>query len=172
MAPKQQKRLNAQIRESEVAVITEEGESLGILPIDQALDKAESLGVDLVEIGTQNGKVLCKLMDYGKFLFKQQKNQAHGKASSKKADLKTLKITYKIGDHDLDVRRKQAEKFAADGHPLKIMLTLRGRENNFVSLASAKIKEFVLSLGEFYKTTDMNITKAGNNFSTIIYPKK
>ncbi len=172
MAPKQQKRLNSQIRESEVAVITEAGESLGVLTIDQALDRAESENLDLVEIGVQNGKVLCKLIDYGKFLFKQQKNQAHGRASSKKADLKTLKITYKIGDHDLDIRRKQAEKFGKEGHPLKIMLTLRGRENNFVALASAKIKDFVNSLGEHYKVSEVTIAKAGNSFSTMLYPKK
>ncbi len=167
-----QKRLNAQIRESQVAVIGEEGEVYGILTIDQALDKAEQNEKDLVEIGMQNGIVLCKIMDYGKFLFKQQKNQSHGRASSKKADVKTLKITYKIGDHDLDIRRKQAEKFAKEGHPLKIMLTLRGRENNFVALASAKMKEFIGSLAEFYKTPEANIVKAGNNFSTLIYPKK
>lgn len=171
MAPKQ-KRLNAQIREAQVAVITDAGESLGVLPIDQALEKAESMEMDLVEIGMQNGVVLCKIMDYGKFLFKQQKNISHGKASSKKADVKTLKITYKIGDHDLDIRRKQAEKFASLGHPLKIMLTLRGRENHFSALAEAKMKEFLNSLGEFYKVPDSKIVKTGNNFSTLIYPKK
>ncbi|MDD2745693.1 MAG: translation initiation factor IF-3, partial [Candidatus Gracilibacteria bacterium] len=95
-----------------------------------------------------------------------------GRQSSKKADVKTIKITYKIGDHDLDIRRKQAEKFAKDGHPLKIMLTLRGRENNFVALAQAKMNEFIQSLSEHYKTTEVKLVKAGNNFSTLIYPKK
>lgn len=171
MAAKQ-KRINAQIRESQVAVINEAGESLGTLSIDEALNKAESFEMDLVEIGVQNGVVLCKIMDYGKFLFKQQKNQSHGRQTSKKADVKTLKITYKIGDHDLEIRRKQAEKFAKEGHPLKIMLTLRGRENNFVALAQAKMNEFIGSLGEYYKTTDVKLVKAGNNFSTLIYPKK
>lgn len=70
--------------------------------------------MDLVEIGNQNGVTLCKIMDYGKFLFKQQKNQSHGKATAKKTDVKTLKITYKIGDHDLGIRRNQAEKFAKE----------------------------------------------------------
>ncbi len=128
--------------------------------------------MDLVEIGIQNGVVLAKIMDYGKFLFKQQKNLAHGRQSSKKADVKTLKITYKIGDHDLDIRRTQAKKFAALGHPLKIMLTLRGRENQYAALAQAKMKEFIGSLGEFYKTDAIQVSKTGNNFSTLIYPKK
>lgn len=171
MAQKQ-KRINAQIRESQVAVLTEEGESLGVLPIDEALTKAEGLELDLVEIGLQNGIVLCKIMDYGKFLFKQQKNQSHGRQTSKKTDVKTLKITYKIGDHDLEIRRKQAEKFAKEGHPLKVMLTLRGRENNFAALAEAKMNEFIASLSEYYKTTEVKIVKTGNNFSTLIYPKK
>ena len=171
MAPKD-KKINGQIRASEVVVILESGESLGKLTLDQALDKAEELTLDLVEIGMQNGSVLCKIMDYGKFLFKQQKNQAHGKASSKKADLKTLKITYKIGEHDLDIRRKQAIKFAADGHPLKVMLTLRGRENHFVALAEAKMKEFIKSLEEHYKTQDVKPQKTGNSFSVLLYSKK
>ena len=69
--------------------------------------------------------VLAKIMDYGKFLFKQQKSLAKNKNSSKKNELKTIRLTYTIGDHDMEVRRKQAERFAADGHPLKVTLMLK-----------------------------------------------
>lgn len=172
MAPKGQKRINAQIQAPTVSVITDDGENLGIMPIQKALELAESKELDLVEIGLQNGVVLTKVIDYGKFLFKQQKTQSQGRASSKKADVKTLKITYKIGDHDLDIRRTQAKKFSALGHPLKVMLTLRGRENQYVSLANQKMREFVASLSDYYKTSDVNISKTGNNFSTLLYPKK
>jgi translation initiation factor IF-3 len=166
------KRVNAEIKAAEVAVISESGESLGTLSLEAALDKAAEMEMDLVEIGVQNGVVLAKIMDYGKFLFKQQKNLAHGRQSSKKADVKTLKITYKIGEHDLEIRRTQAKKFAAAGHPLKIMLTLRGRENQYAALAQTKMKEFINSLSEFYKTEGVQLSKTGNNFSTLIYPKK
>lgn len=142
------------------------------MSLEAALEKAEELELDIVEIGEKDGLVLTKMMDYGKFLFKQQKNLSHGKASSKKADVKTLKITYKIGDHDLQIRRNQAEKFASLGHPLKVMLTLRGRENQYAALAQTKMQEFVNSLSEWYKTQDAKITKTANNFSILLYPKK
>lgn len=171
MAPKQ-KRINSQIRESHVVVFTENGENLWTLTLEEALEKAEHAELDLVEVWMQWDLVLCKMMDYGKFLFKQQKNQSNWKTSSKKADVKTLKITYKIWDHDLEIRRKQAEKFAKDGHPLKVMLTLRWRENHFVWIAEAKMKEFITSLSEFYKTSEQKLVKTGNNFSILLYPKQ
>ena len=89
---------------------------------------------------------MTKVIDYGKFLFKQQKQQSQNKGQSKKTELKTMKLTYKIGDHDVEVRKNQAEGWAKEGHPMKIMLQLRGRENQYEDLAIAKINEFIASL--------------------------
>jgi translation initiation factor IF-3 len=101
------------------------------MSLSSALEEAYGQEKDLVEVGNVEGTPLCKIMDYGKFLFKQQKQQSKNRSQAKKTEQKTLKITYKIEDHDLEVRRNQAEKFAQDGHPLKVELRLRGRENNF-----------------------------------------
>lgn len=120
------KRLNEAIRSEKVRLIGGEGEQLGIVSLAEALKKAQELEVDLVEIGTEKeGFPIAKLMDYGKFLFKQQKNISKNRVQSKQADLKTVKITYKIGDHDLQIRREQALKFGKAGHPLRVMLQLR-----------------------------------------------
>lgn len=172
MAPEKNRRINEEIVATKISVISEEGEPLGTLSRDEALRLAEEKELDLVEIGQKEGVTMAKVMDYGKFLFKQQKNQAQSRQSSKKADVKTLKLTYKIGDHDLGIRKAQGVKFGEAGHPLKIMLTLRGRENHYESLAMAKMKEFVDSLAEVYKTQEAKIVKTGNNFSALIYPKK
>ena len=94
----------------------------------------------------QDGIPLAKIIDYGKMIFKQQKQQSQNKSNTKKTELKTMKLTYKIGDHDLDVRRNQAEKWAKDGNPIKIFLQLRGRENQYEDLATAKINEFIASM--------------------------
>lgn len=118
---------------------------------ESALAKAEELDLDLVEVGLQDGIVLAKIVDYGKYLFKQQKQQSSNKSHQKKTELKTMKLTYKIGDHDLDVRRTQAEKWAKEGNPMKITLQLRGRENQYEDLALSKIEEFIASLEQFYK---------------------
>lgn len=172
MVPEKNRRINEDILDSKISVISEEGEPIGILSRDEALRLAETKELDLVEIGKKDGMSLAKVMDYGKFLFKQQKNQAQSRQSSKKADLKTIKLTYKIGDHDLEIRKNQAVKFGEASHPLKLTLTLRGRENHYEGLAMTKMKEFVASLAEVYKTADVKITKTGNNFSALLYPKK
>jgi len=108
MAPKA-KRTNENIRANKVQVIAESGEQLGIMSLSEAISKASALEMDIVEIGMQGGVVLTKMMDYGKFLFKQQKSQ--NKSHSKKTEVKTIKLTYKIGDHDLEIRKNQAIKF-------------------------------------------------------------
>ncbi|MDD2917320.1 MAG: translation initiation factor IF-3 [Candidatus Gracilibacteria bacterium] len=168
MAPKA-KRTNESIRADKVQVITESGEQLGIMSLSDAISKASSVDMDIVEIGMQDGVILTKMMDYGKFLFKQQKSQ--NKSHSKKTEVKTIKLTYKIGDHDLEIRKNQAIKFGAAGHPLKIILSLRGRENHYEALAMDKVNEFVASLSEVYKA-DGKVMKAGNNFSILLHIKK
>lgn len=116
---------------------------------------------------------MAKVIDYGKFLFKQQKQQSQNKSQAKKTEVKTMKLTYKIGDHDLDIRRKQAESWAKEGHPMKIILQLRGRENQYEDLAMARINEFIASLEDVYKKdVAAKILKQGNNFNVMLYPKK
>ena len=85
--------------------------------------------------------------------------------------MKTIRITFKIGDHDLAVKRKQAEKFAEDGHPLKVSLMLRGRENHYGDLASEKIQSFITSLEDIYKA-DAPVKRTGNTFNVIMKTKK
>lgn len=171
---KDTKRINEAITAAELAVISDEGEFLGKMSRDKALTLAESQELDLVEMWwMQDGAPLCKIMDYGKYLFKQQKQQAHNKAQAKKTEIKTMKLTYKIGEHDLDVRRKQAEKWAKEGNPMKVFLQLRGRENQYEDIALEKIEEFIASVEDFYKKDDKSkLQKQGNTFNVILHPKK
>lgn len=111
---KDEKRINDMISAPEVSVISEDGELLGKMSRNDAINLAESKDLDLVEMSFQDGIPLCKIMDYGKYVFKQQKQQSHNKNQAKKTEIKTMKITYKIGEHDLDVKRKQAEKWAKE----------------------------------------------------------
>jgi|JI8StandDraft_1071087.scaffolds.fasta_scaffold123628_3 translation initiation factor IF-3 len=170
---KNDKRINESIIARELMVIADSGESLGKMSRDAALTLAGSQDLDLVEMGMQDGIPLAKIVDYGKMIFKQQKQQSQNKSNTKKTELKTMKLTYKIGDHDLDVRRNQAEKWAKDGNPMKITLQLRGRENQYEDLAISKINEFVASMEEFYRKDEKSkVLKQGNTFNLILYPKK
>ena len=121
----------------------------------------------------QEGIPLVKILDYGKFLYEQQKQQAHNKQHAKKTELKTMKLTYKIGEHDIDIRKNQAEGWAKEWHPMRITLQLRGRENQYETLAMQKIEEFIHSLDAVYKKDPaQRIMKQGSNFNITLYPKK
>lgn len=111
---KNEKRINEAIIARELMVISETGEALGKMSRDRALDLAGSRELDLLEVGMQEGIPLVKILDYGKHLYEQQKQQSHNKQHAKKTELKTMKLTYKIGEHDLDIRRKQAEGWAKE----------------------------------------------------------
>lgn len=170
---KNEKRINSAITARELVVISGDGELLGRMSRDRALDLAESQELDLVEMGMQDGLPLAKIIDYGKYLFKQKKQQSQNRSQTKKADVKSIKLTYKIGAHDLDVRRKQAEKWAKDGNPIKVFLQLRGRENQYEDLAVEKIEEFVASLEDIYRRDEKaKLMKQGNTFNILLYPKK
>jgi len=167
---KNKKRTNGEIIASRISVISETGEQLGEMSRDEALEKARQANMDLVEVGMRDKVVVAKIMDYGKELFKQKKNQQKSKSSSKRVDLKTLRISYKIWEHDLEIRRKQAEKFAKAGHMLKIELLLRGRERAFADVAREKIIDFSESLEEIYKV-DQEVKTTGHKLSVQLSPK-
>ena len=170
---KNDKRINEAITARELMVISDTWEPLGKMTRDAALTLAGWQDLDLVEVGMQDGIPLTKIIDYGKFVFKQQKQQSQNKSNTKKTELKTMKLTYKIGDHDLDVRRNQAERWAKEWNPMKIFLQLRWRENQYEDLAIAKIQEFVASMEDFYRKDEKSkVLKQGNTFNLVLYPKK
>ncbi|EKD66768.1 MAG: hypothetical protein ACD_49C00013G0010 [uncultured bacterium (gcode 4)] len=166
------KRINEEIRSHTVNVIGIDWEKLWVMPISKALQIAADANVDLVETWGMNEWVtIVKIMDYWKFLFKQQKNIAKSKSSSKRNEIKTLRLTYKMWDHDLEVRKNQAIKFAKEGHPLKINLMLRWRENHYEKAAVEKIEQFINSLTDIYKL-EWKIIKTGTMFNVMLSLKK
>lgn len=165
------KRINEEIRASKLNVIDAQWEQLWIIPIEQALELAEKSWMDLVEISNQNWLILAKIMDYWKFIFKQQKNVSKSRWTSKKAELKTIRITYKMEKHDMEVKKNIATKFSKECRPLKVVLMLRWRENQYEKVALEKMKDFIALLEEIYKL-EGNIAKTGNSFNVLLQPKK
>lgn len=163
--------LNDDIRANTVQLITDEWENLGTMDLSEAKAKARELELDLMLMWRSWDTTIIKMLDYGKFLYRQKKQEQKNKQAWKAPDLKTIRITFKIGDHDLEIRKKQAEKFAAGWHPLKISLMLRWRENQYARLAWEKIEHFVSILEEIYKL-EWQIKKTWNTFSAMLKPKK
>jgi translation initiation factor IF-3 len=120
-------RINKQIRATELRVIDAEGESIGILSIDEALAMATARGVDLVEINAQAKPPIAKLIEYGKYLYEQKKKLQKAKSGAKASETKSIQIKVGTGDHDLELKAKTASKWLKEGHRIKVELFLRGR---------------------------------------------
>jgi len=163
------KRMNEQITASRVQVISETGEQLGILSLGEALGMARDQDLDLVEMAIRDGVVIAKIVDWQKQLFIEKKNKKKNQATTKKTELKTLRLSYAIGEHDMEIRRKQAEKFAKEGHILRIELPLRGREMRFQDMARIKLQSFVDSIDKIYRI-EGPIKFMGRRFNIQLHP--
>lgn len=168
---KKQRNLNNDIRANKVQLITDDGENLGEMSLAEAKEIWREQSLDLMEMWKTPDLTIVKILDYGKFLYREKKQKQKQKQQTKSPDMKTLRITFKIWDHDLEIRRRQAEKFAAGGHALKVSLMLRGRENHYRELALAKINSFVDSLEDIYKKEGF-VKWTWNVFTCILKPKQ
>lgn len=121
-------RINEQIRVPQVRVIGVEGEQLGVISIQEALQKAEALTLDLVEVSPNADPPVCKLMDYGKFRYQQQKRAHEAKKKQAVVQIKEVKVRPKIDEHDYQFKLKHVMRFLEDGDKAKLTVVFRGRE--------------------------------------------
>lgn len=164
-----QYRANQFITAPEVRVIDEEGKFLGVLKIDEAIAIAQEREYDLVEVSPKENPPVCKLLDFGAFKYQKDKEQRQQKAHAKKVEVKGIRLSVKMGSHDLDVRREQALTFLEEGQKLKIEIILRGREKAHGELAIKRIQEFISELGAKYTLyTEQEVKQQGGNVSAIV----
>lgn len=121
-------RVNQDIRVKEVRLIDENGENRGIISIKEALALADEADLDLIEISPQAVPPVCKIMDYGKYKYEQQKKKNEAKKNQKVVNIKELKLRPMIDVHDYEVKVKQAKKFLAQGDKVKFTIRFKGRE--------------------------------------------
>ena len=120
--------INEEIRDKEVRLIGDDGEQLGILPIQQAQDIAVEKGMDLVKIAPQAKPPVCKIMDYGKFRFEQAKREKEARKNQRVVEIKEIRLTPNIDIGDLNTKVKNACRFLQDGNKVKVSIRFRGRE--------------------------------------------
>ncbi len=120
-------RINHQIKASELRVIGPTGENFGLIPLSQALSKAQELGLDLIEISPNAVPPVAKIMDYGKYQYMENKKQKVQKAKSHTVEVKTIQVKVGTGDHDLSLKARKASEWLSEGHRIKIDLFLPGR---------------------------------------------
>jgi len=133
--------VNNQIRANEVRVIDETGKQLGVMQLDKALQLAREYNLDLVQVTEKVQPPVCKIIDYGKYLYQQQKKEKLAK--QKGGGVKGIRLTFGISEHDLETKANQAEKFLKNGNKIKIEMKLRGRERMLKNFAKGKIDKFI-----------------------------
>ncbi len=127
--PKQEgPRVNDQIDNSQVRLVDENGEMVGVVGIDDAISRAEGAGLDLVEVSPTAEPPVCKILDYGKYKYQAQKKENEARKKQKVIHVKEIKMRPNIDTHDYDVKMRNIQKFLEDGDKVKVTLRFRGRE--------------------------------------------
>lgn len=163
--------INERIRFPTIRVIDSDGGQLGILTPDDALRMAEEKELDLVLVSETADPPVCRIMDYGKYKFEQEKRAREAKKKQHTADVKEVKMRYKIDDHDYHVRVNQAKRFLKDGDKVKATITFRGREIQHSNLAEDLLKRMAIDLEE-HAEIQQAPKKEGRNMMMLLSPKK
>lgn len=152
-------------------VIDAEGKFLGKMPTERAFQLAKEQELDLVEVNPRANPPICKIIDWGSYLYQQEKAERKQKAKMKVSEIKGIRLSLKIGAHDLDMRRSQTMKFFEQGDRVKLEMILRGRERARMDLARQIMKDFVTSLGENV-VVDAPMSSMGGRLTALIRKKK
>jgi translation initiation factor IF-3 len=163
-------RINNQIRVPEVRVIDAEGKMVGVMKIEDALALAQEQEVDLVEVSPLAKPPVVKLLNFDKYRYQQEKLAQEARKKVKKITLKEIRLSVRIGDHDLNFKAKQAVEFMTEGHKVKADVRMRGREQAHPELAFELVKKF-LSLITLPYNTEAGPTRMGHTVSIIISPQ-
>lgn len=134
--------INRQIRAQEVRLIDETGKQLGVVPFEEAARLAIERKLDLIQVTEKVTPVVCKLGDYGKYLYQEEKKNKSTK-KQKGGELKRIRLTFNISLHDLETKAHQTEKFLNKGNKVRVEMYLKGREKAFQDLARKKVSKFL-----------------------------
>ena len=164
-------RINERIRAQKVRLIDEDGEQKGIVSLQEALDYAQKADLDLVEMAPDAKPPVCKIIDYNKFKYQQEKKTRQSKKSHKNVHVKEIKIRPKIGEHDLRVKINHIREFLEHGDRVKITMIFRGRERAHTDLGKLildNIKEEFKELSTIEQLARMQ----GSSMTMVLVPKK
>ena len=140
--------INGQIKEKEVQLIGADGEKIGVVSIEKALEYAEEKNLDLVLVAPNSKPVVCKLMNYGKYKFEQAKKEKESRKNQKAVELKEIRVTPNIGEHDFSFKSKNARNFLESGNKVKFTVRFRGRELNNVKAGETVLNKFIEDLSD------------------------
>lgn len=163
-------RTNEQITASQVRVISSTGAQLGIISIREALNYAEDEGYDLVEVSPDAKPPVCKIIDYGKLKYKEQKSKKEAKKKQKTIEVKEIKMRPGIDTHDYQVKVKALKKFISGGNKVKVSMRFRGREMEHQNLGLDLLKKLTEEVSEYAKV-EVPPKSEGKQIMIILVPQ-
>jgi translation initiation factor IF-3 len=164
-------RINERIRVREIRVIDDQGQQLGIMPPPQALILARQKGLDLVEISPTAVPPVCRIMDYGKYQYQEQKRAREAKRHQKVIEVKEIKFRPKVDEHDYQFKKNHIERFIEDGDKVKATIFFRGREMAHPEIGHRILMRLIQDLSEVAVAETMP-RQEGNQMHTILTGKK
>lgn len=163
--------INERIRYPKIRAIDTDGTQLGIVAPQEALRIAEEKELDLVLVSDKADPPVCRIVDYGKYKFEQEKKAREARKKQHTADVKEVKMRYKIDDHDYQVRVNAAERFLKSGDKVKATITFRGREIQHANLAEDLLKRMAMDLQNVAEVQQAP-KREGRNMMMLLSPKK
>ncbi len=163
--------INEEIRDREVRVVDSNGEQLGIMPIKQALQLADQKQLDLVKVAPQAKPPVCRIMDYGKYKFQKNKKEKEAKKNQRVINIKEIRLSGSIEDHDLGVKAKNAVKFLKSGDKVKVTIRFRGREMRHTEIGYGVMDRFTALINEVGQV-ERKPKMEGRNMVMFIAPKQ
>ena len=163
-------RINEEIRIREVRVTDANGEQLGIMQTKDALRLAEEQHLDLVEVAPKARPPVCRIMDFGKYRYEQQKREKEARKKQKVITIKEVKLRPNIEQHDFDVKLKSAQRFVEEGNKVKVTIMFRGRELSHPELGTEVLNKMAAALGDTVNV-ERSAKLEGKNMTMILSPK-
>lgn len=162
-------RVNQAIREDEVRLVDENGEQVGVVKTSEALERAEAAGLDLVEVSPNAKPPVCKILDYGKYKYEQQKKANEARKKQKTIEVKEVKIRPGIEKHDYEVKMRNARRFLEGGDKVKVTMRFRGREMAHQDIGMDLLKKMREELGDVCET-ELHPKLEGRQMIMILAP--
>ena len=162
--------INEEIREREVRLIDVDGEQVGVISTQKALDMAFSHKLDLVKVAPNAKPPVCRIMDYGKYKYELAKKEKEARKNQKTMNLKEVRMSPSIEEHDLNVKAKQAITFLNAGDKVKVSVRFRGRELGHTEMGRTVLNNFIEIIGENGKV-DKRPKMEGRNMVMFLVPK-
>lgn len=162
---------NQEIRAKEVRLIGPEGKQVGVVPLKVAIEAAQALDLDLVEVSPNANPPVAKVMDYGKFLYEQERAAREARKQQRSMGQKAIRLRPKIDDHDFETKLRQARKFLESGHTVRVQLMYRRRELRRPELGLKVFEKFAEDLGDV-ATIESRSPMEGRFATMVLAPRK